>query len=271
MKTKKQAPQLLMNFEPAAAPEEVASVPTPAPRYGQPDEAEHSDLALVPVTCGGSDEGRRMAAEILKIVERTYDRSTGYGYDGTFRTFIEIVELALGLDEEAYLAKVKSVDRAVLEGAVEVYKILSRMWFDHVVSDVLGFTYMEISSKWKAAGLGQYFTPPDLCEAIAQMTLGTDIREQVIAARAECRKIKICDPACGSGAMLLAAKRVILSQVGYVGLNQFGFYGQDIDRLCVSMCRVQLMLTDYRYMRDRLIVAAGDVRSWREAQCQQSQ
>jgi hypothetical protein len=58
---------------------------------------------------------------------------------------------------------------------------------------------------------GIYYTPPEFTRLIVENTLGALIRERVeelpdLSARvAELRKIKLCDPACGSGAFLIAA------------------------------------------------------------------
>ncbi len=58
---------------------------------------------------------------------------------------------------------------------------------------------------------GIYYTPPDFTRLIVENTLGALIRERVEtlvdneAKIRELRKIKVCDPACGSGAFLIAA------------------------------------------------------------------
>ncbi len=58
---------------------------------------------------------------------------------------------------------------------------------------------------------GIYYTPPDFTRLIVESTLGEMIRERVdpledyAAKVAELRRIKVCDPACGSGAFLIAA------------------------------------------------------------------
>jgi hypothetical protein len=62
---------------------------------------------------------------------------------------------------------------------------------------------------------GIYYTPPDFTRLIVDQTLGALIQERVEpladhrAKIAELRKIKVCDPACGSGAFLIAAYQVL--------------------------------------------------------------
>ena len=50
----------------------------------------------------------------------------------------------------------------------------------------------------------------------------------------------ICDPACGSGIMLLAAARSIPR--GLIDLGMIQFYGIDIDPICVEMARLNMRL-----------------------------
>lgn len=58
---------------------------------------------------------------------------------------------------------------------------------------------------------GIYYTPPDFTLLIVESTLGEAIRERVDPLEdyrekiAALRKLKVCDPACGSGAFLIAA------------------------------------------------------------------
>ena len=61
---------------------------------------------------------------------------------------------------------------------------------------------------------GQYFTPDHVCELMAKMTI-PEIQDGQ----------SVCDPACGSGRMLIKATEV----------NRYGqFYGVDIDRRCTN-------------------------------------
>ena len=61
-------------------------------------------------------------------------------------------------------------------------------------NELLGESYMQLSSRSKASALGQFFTPMPICVLMAQIV------------EVEPGKT-ICDPACGSGRTLLAAAR----------------------------------------------------------------
>ena len=53
-----------------------------------------------------------------------------------------------------------------------------------------------LANEWK----GQFFTPYDICRAMAAMNLGEDLKSQI----EEKGWVSVSDPACGAGALLLA-------------------------------------------------------------------
>ena len=72
--------------------------------------------------------------------------------------------------------------------------------------------------------------------------------------------ITICDPACGSGIMLLAAAGQFPPWAFHYGLVRL--YGQDIDFTCVQMCRINLRLYGLGAMLvvgDALVEPRGDM------------
>jgi len=70
---------------------------------------------------------------------------------------------------------------------------------------------------------GQYFTPTPVCEMISAMTIGEALESRET----------ICDPACGSGRMLLASAK----------LNRHSkFYGADLDSTCCKMALINMLL-----------------------------
>lgn len=225
------------------------------------------DELYEPVVCK-TEEGDGIAREILKLIERneyhfnsTWTRG---GYGGVFDVATELIDYALHCQEDDYMTLIRKMKPEAVKVCTQIYAHLSRMWSDYVVADILGMVYMEVASLSKCQWMGQYFTPMALCDAIARITLG-DIHEAIATAKAERRRITICDPAVGSGAMLLAAKKIVMEAAGLRGLDHFQFFGQDKDPLCVRMTRIQMTLTNYRYMADRMIVAAYDAHKQQEA------
>lgn len=91
--------------------------------------------------------------------------------------------------------------------------------------DTLGTIYETIASRSKASRLGQFFTPPHLCDMMATMQK-TDLHERE-------QPIKVNDCACGSGRTLLAFNKVMPGQ---------NLYGEDLDPICTKMCTINLAL-----------------------------
>jgi type I restriction enzyme M protein len=80
--------------------------------------------------------------------------------------------------------------------------------------DVLGDVYMELSSVYKSQAMGQYFTPPEICDMMALVT------------GCKGRGNRISDPTCGSGRMLLAHHAQFPGNF---------YFGEDLDFLCTKM------------------------------------
>lgn len=105
---------------------------------------------------------------------------------------------------------------------------------DDGAEDVLGAIYMESGMGSKAAG--QFFTPYHLCVLTARLSIQDNIEK--------CRngeKLTIAEPACGGGAMIIAAAKVLQDE----GINYqsvMDVIAQDLDWKGVYMCYVQLSL-----------------------------
>ncbi len=79
---------------------------------------------------------------------------------------------------------------------------------------------------------GQFFTPIHICEFMAAITFGDKLPTG--------RYLKVAEPACGSGAMIIGAVRHFKK----LGVNNLGgkllIQATDIDSLCVNMAYLQL-------------------------------
>ena len=103
--------------------------------------------------------------------------------------------------------------------------------------DILGEVFMRLDVK--SAQAGQYFTPWVIAEAMARMTFNREDFERLVREKGE---VSVCDPAVGSGVMLLAFAGVVHQEFGRWGANRLRLYGTDIDVRCVNMCRIQLRM-----------------------------
>lgn len=101
--------------------------------------------------------------------------------------------------------------------------------------DFLGELYMKLELGNDAAG--QVFTPYDLCIAMARLTNGDQLKEQV----ERDGWVAVNDCACGAGATLLAFANECRRQ----GINyqtRVLFVAQDVDYVVGLMCYLQLSL-----------------------------
>lgn len=101
-------------------------------------------------------------------------------------------------------------------------------------SDILGSIYMELSAGKKQ--LGQVFTPDHICRLMAALT-GTPPEKEI----AEKGFVTVCDPACGSGAMILGFAYG-MKEAGIAFTKMFAEC-TDIDIEAVHMTYVQLALS----------------------------
>ncbi len=102
--------------------------------------------------------------------------------------------------------------------------------------DFLGEMYMALDFGSSAAG--QFFTPYDVCRAMADCAGNYDELKKEIEERGF---VSVLDPACGAGATLVAFARGCLAR----GINyqrQVLFVAQDIDHTVACMCYIALSL-----------------------------
>lgn len=109
--------------------------------------------------------------------------------------------------------------------------------------DLFGDAYEYLISNYAAnAGKsgGEFFTPQNVSKLIAQLAL-----------HGQSRVNKIYDPACGSGSLLLQAKKQFDEH-----LIEEGFFGQEINHTTYNLARMNMFLHNINY--DKFDVALGD-------------
>lgn len=100
--------------------------------------------------------------------------------------------------------------------------------------DILGPLYMELEIANKDAG--QFFTPPDLSELMAQMTFAQELGKLETQAF-----ITAGEPAVGAGGMILALVKVMIT-AGHNPAEKLWVQAIDVDRMAALMCYIQLSL-----------------------------
>lgn len=102
-------------------------------------------------------------------------------------------------------------------------------------TDIMGPAYMIVASNGQRANLGQFFTPQPIAEMMAMMTLGD--------APSPGQVVRACDPACGSGVMMLSLANTMLETHGHEALAQLSVSCIDLDGYCARMAACQFLVT----------------------------
>lgn len=115
--------------------------------------------------------------------------------------------------------------------------------FDASHIDLFGDAYEFLISKYAAnAGKsgGEFFTPQHVSKLIAQLAMHKQTSVN-----------KIYDPACGSGSLLLQAKKHFDSHV-----IEDGFFGQEVNHTTYNLARMNMFLHNINY--DKFNIQLGD-------------
>lgn len=136
--------------------------------------------------------------------------------------------------EERYRQIMAGYEPAEQEIFPQLFGTLTEALEQNPDQDFLGdmFMRLELGSHWH----GQFFTPYNLCRAIAEIQMG-DVKERI-----QTRGwVSINDCACGAGALLIAARNVMM-RAGLDWSSGALLVAQDIDRTAALMCYLQLSL-----------------------------
>jgi type I restriction-modification system DNA methylase subunit len=165
-----------------------------------------------------------------------------YRYDTrqVFNDFLTLSICAFGQDyatgkskdEDLYMTTIaKYKDEKLSDKFPELLSLLIMVMEERVGSgmgnDVLCEFY---ETNLYSKGKSQYFTPWPVCKFMAAITMLVDAEEM---AQIE-RPLRVIDPCCGSGRMLLAGATE--------SKQRYEYYGIDIDYTCVQMAALNLFL-----------------------------
>ena len=135
--------------------------------------------------------------------------------------------------EERYLSIAKKYG-AGMNKFPELFACMVESMDENQEQDFLGDTFMrlELGSHFH----GQFFTPYDVSRMMGEM-----MAEECVNQIQENGWCKINDPACGAGAMLVAARNA-LKNMGVDWPEKALFVGQDISKEAAMMCYIQSSL-----------------------------
>lgn len=138
--------------------------------------------------------------------------------------------------EEKYLNIAKRYGKEELAQFARLLGLISHGLTDKF-GDFLGECYMGLSMGNKHAG--QFFTPYHVSQVCAKITIGDEKGAKKVIE--EEGFFTICEPACGSGGMIVAAVED-LKDKGINFQQDVLVYASDIDHRCAHMCYITLSL-----------------------------
>ena len=138
------------------------------------------------------------------------------------------------ISQDRWLNEVCAGIELGLEALQEIYAEL--LWQAlHNYEDILGGIYSKVRPGRKHSQ--QFFTPLHVARFIASLQL------EPLPDAEEGKKLRILDPACGSGVLLLAAAEYIeCNRPELLDLQRVDFIGYDLDSLCVSIAQLNLRI-----------------------------
>lgn len=184
---------------------------------------------------------RQEQNEFQKVFSALCDRRSSWQ---AWADFVECaaIEISNAVDHESktskerearYVRIMKTYTKAEREAFCNLFALMVDALEANPNQDFLGemFMALELGNHWK----GQFFTPYHLCEFMAKCSL-QDV-ETYIERRGW---VGVMDPACGAGALLIAARNEFARKG--IGYRQTLFVCQDIDHVAGLMCYIQLSL-----------------------------
>jgi hypothetical protein len=134
--------------------------------------------------------------------------------------------------------------------------------------DEVGMFVLSASGRTRRSSGGSYFTPPAVVEGLLDLALEPLLEHAVAGGEEALFGLRVCDPACGAGAFLVAAARRIAGRLAAAGSRDASWYlrevmahciyGVDVDAVAVELCRLALWLCapspvpPWRFMDERI-------------------
>lgn len=166
---------------------------------------------------------RRSAAnigELINIVLDHIEESNKAKLEGVFRN--------IDFNSESNLGKTKDRNRRLKQLLEDFYKPQLNMKPSLVSEDVIGNTYIYLIERFASDSgkkAGEFFTPLKVTELVAKLA-GPKPGN------------RICDPACGSGGLLIQAAKE-------VGDRNFALFGQESNGSTWALCRMNMFLHSF--------------------------
>ncbi|MGB4407736.1 MAG: type I restriction-modification system subunit M [Sphaerochaeta sp.] len=174
---------------------------------------------------------RRSAAnigELINIVLGHIEESNRSKLEGVFRN--------IDFNSEANLGRTKDRNKRLKTLLEDFNKQQLSMKPSHVSEDLIGNTYIYLIERFASDSgkkVGEFFTPLKVTELVAKLA-GPRSGD------------RICDPACGSGGLLIqAAKEVARHAESEQEKRNFALFGQESNGSTWALCRMNMFLHSF--------------------------
>lgn len=174
---------------------------------------------------------RRAAAnigELINIVLDHIEESNKTKLEGVFRN--------IDFNSEANLGKTRDRNRRLKQLLEDFHKPQLNMRPSRVSEDVIGNTYIYLIERFASDSgkkAGEFFTPQKVSELVARLA-------------APKPGDRICDPACGSGGLLIqAAQEVARVADSAQEQRNFALFGQESNGSTWALCRMNMFLHSF--------------------------
>lgn len=160
--------------------------------------------------------------------------SARHGARETFASFCQLAACALaaGTREEEYLAAARRFDRAELDAFAQALALLVGAMEISPFEDLLGPAYMDSLGRQGQQWRGEFHTPAPVCRLMARLLVGD------CSGLPATGPVTVCEPACGSGAMILALVEACPPELR----RRLRVTAIDISRTACDMCFINTTL-----------------------------
>ncbi|TCD46944.1 type I restriction-modification system subunit M [Chlorobium sp. N1] len=158
--------------------------------------------------------------ELINIVLDHIEENNRAKLEGVFRN--------IDFNSEANLGKTKDRNRRLKQLLEDFHKPQLDMRPSRISEDVIGNTYIYLIERFASDSgkkAGEFFTPLKVTELVARLA-------------APKPGDRICDPACGSGGLLIKAAK-------QVGNRNFALFGQESNGSTWALCRMNMFLHSF--------------------------
>lgn len=164
--------------------------------------------------------GNDNIGELINIVLDNIEESNRSKLEGVFRN--------IDFNSEANLGKTKDRNRRLKTLLEDFNKPQLNLKPSRVSEDVIGNTYIYLIERFAADSgkkAGEFFTPLKVTELVAKLAMPKP-------------GDRICDPACGSGGLLIQAAK-------QVGGRNFALFGHESNGSTWALCRMNMFLHSF--------------------------